>query len=540
MDAFRDAKGRVIEAPAPAGMIADTHCHLDMLSDPSAALALAAQHDVRFIVDVVDPSENTTALQQMDGWLATASELLAARRGGGSNDIPVSGPHLCGPSMKYRFAVGVHPHNARHYTREMERELITLAADPRVSAIGEIGLDYHYDLSPRSLQREAFARQLRLAHTMGLPVVLHIREAHDEALRILRQEGVPAAGCVLHCFNLGPAELEPFLELGCYVSLGGPITFMRSDDTREAVALIPADRLLTETDAPFMAPEPFRGMECGPAHTVFTADRLHQVYAAAHPSFGDKRLFLERLMENSMRIYDREPSAWQQDAAAQEKLAIMAQPCAELLPRVALICGSPREDGASETLSRVLMKQLHQHDVVCDSFRLSQHHIQGCDGCDACRHSGFCVKTTAGIDDFGQLEAMLDCADALIVVAPVYFAGPSSQLKAVLDRMQPYWMRRYVLGQEPRAKRPFEMFVVGGGGDPFGFDPLVTSCRSAFNCTGFGLSQVHDFVGYGQYYHGMPKSARKSREQADTAFEQQAALAIDEFVARLPEDEAAR
>ncbi|MBQ6453524.1 MAG: TatD family hydrolase, partial [Coriobacteriales bacterium] len=154
MDAFRDAKGRVIEAPAPAGMIADTHCHLDMLSDPSAALALAAQHDVRFIVDVVDPSENTTALQQMDGWLATASELLAARRGEGSNDIPVSGLHPCGPNMKYRFAVGVHPHNARHYTREMERELITLAADPRVSAIGEIGLDYHYDLSPRSLQRE--------------------------------------------------------------------------------------------------------------------------------------------------------------------------------------------------------------------------------------------------------------------------------------------------------------------------------------------------------------------------------------------------
>ena len=153
----------------------------------------------------------------------------------------------------------------------MLRELL---ACPATSCLGEIGLDYHYDKSPRDVQREVFALQLRMAHELGLPVSLHIREAHSDALEILRAEGLPAAGCILHCFNLGPDDLAPFVELGCYVALGGPLTFKKECATRAAVALASPGRLLTETDAPFMAPEPLRGVVCEPAHTVFTLRML--------------------------------------------------------------------------------------------------------------------------------------------------------------------------------------------------------------------------------------------------------------------------
>ena len=121
---------------------------------------------------------------------------------------------------RVRFAVGCHPHNAKFYDDDLERALLDRLADPRVSAVGEIGLDYHYDFSPREDQREAFRRQIRVAKQAGLPVVLHIREAHDEAFAILQEEGFPEAGTLLHCFNLDWAELERWVEAGCHVAFG--------------------------------------------------------------------------------------------------------------------------------------------------------------------------------------------------------------------------------------------------------------------------------------------------------------------------------
>lgn len=132
---------------------------------------------------------------------------------------------------RVRFACGVHPHNAKYFD-DARDELIALLARPETCCLGEVGLDYHYDFSPRDVQREVFAAQLQMAQEHGLPVSLHLREAHDDALAILRETGVPKAGCIVHCFNLDAQTLAPFLELGCYVAFGGPLTFKKSWETR--------------------------------------------------------------------------------------------------------------------------------------------------------------------------------------------------------------------------------------------------------------------------------------------------------------------
>ena len=209
--------------------------------------------------------------------------------------------------------MGCHPHNAKFYDDDLERTLLERLADPRVSAVGEIGLDYHYDFSPREDQREAFRRQIRVAKQAGLPVVLHIREAHDDAFAILQEEGFPKAGTLLHCFNLDWAELERWVEAGCHVAFGGPVTFKHADEVRDAAARVPEELLLTETDAPYMTPEPLRGTTCGPEHVVFTAEKLCEVRDLA---FGEEReTFLRKLLANAYELLDREPTSWQRERA---------------------------------------------------------------------------------------------------------------------------------------------------------------------------------------------------------------------------------
>ena len=270
---FRNSKGKVKDAPVlPAGVpVADTHCHLNMLDDPALALARAAHRGFGLLCCLVDPAEDSPesagcpdarrSLELADDWLARARELLAEW---GEPELPL--PELV-------FAVGVHPHNARRHAA-CRAELVDLLAHPRVTCLGEIGLDYHYDLSPREDQRSVFAAQLELASELGLPVSLHLREAHDEALGILRVHGIPERGCIVHCFNLDASVLEPFLELGCHISFGGPLTFRKAYYTRDACLHVPVERLLTETDAPYMAPEPLRGTVCTPDCTLFTLRML--------------------------------------------------------------------------------------------------------------------------------------------------------------------------------------------------------------------------------------------------------------------------
>lgn len=161
-------------------------------------------------------------------------------------------------------AVGVHPHDATTLTGEALDELEALASEPRVVAIGEIGLDYFRDLSPRDVQQEAFRRQLALARRLGAPVVIHMRDAHRDVFGILEEAGAPER-LVFHCFSGGPADAARCLELGGYVSFAGNISYKNAQDLRDACAVVPLDRLLVETDAPYLAPVPHRGKPNEPA-----------------------------------------------------------------------------------------------------------------------------------------------------------------------------------------------------------------------------------------------------------------------------------
>lgn len=298
---------REVEAPALEAPVADTHAHLQLLPDPALALARCAIHNVGFICTIVDVHEDgSTTFDSLKGWLREAGRVVYEIKP--ELRECASCPHPKLPAV--RIAVGCHPHNAKYYNDELEARLVAQLADPRVAALGEIGLDFHYDFSPRDMQREAFRRQIRLAKQAGLPVVLHIREAHDEALAIMQEEGFPEAGTLLHCFNLDADTLEPWVHAGCFVALGGPLTFKKSDDTREAATHVPSDHLLTETDAPYMTPEPMRGVTCGPEHVVFTAERLAAVCGCAP---GDEReMFLRQLMVNARNLLDCAPTSWQQ------------------------------------------------------------------------------------------------------------------------------------------------------------------------------------------------------------------------------------
>lgn len=281
--------------------MADTHAHLAMLRDAPLALARSGAHRVDFICSITDVCEDTADVTyaKLADWKQAAADILRKFALPEKREIP----HV-------RLAVGCHPHNARLYDGDAEQRLIGYLRDPRTCAIGEVGLDYHYDHSSRASQREAFRRQIALAHETQLPLLLHIREAHEEALRIMQEEGFPEAGTLLHCFNLGWATLKPWMDRGCYVAFGGAYTFGKADDTREASRHVAGNRILTETDAPFMTPEPMRGMECGPEHTIFVAAKIAEVRGCA---YGEERArFLKEMYDNALNLLDRSPTAWQQ------------------------------------------------------------------------------------------------------------------------------------------------------------------------------------------------------------------------------------
>jgi TatD DNase family protein len=158
----------------------------------------------------------------------------------------------------------VHPHDATTLTAEALDELEALASDPRVVAIGEIGLDYFRHLSPRDVQQEAFRRQLALARRLGAPVVVHMRDAHRDVFDILRESGPPER-LVFHCFSGEAADAARGLELGGYISFAGNISYKSAQKLRDACAVVPLERLLVETDSPYLAPVPYRGKPNEPA-----------------------------------------------------------------------------------------------------------------------------------------------------------------------------------------------------------------------------------------------------------------------------------
>lgn len=224
----------------------------------------------------------------VDDFDADRGELLARARaagvtglvaiGGGAApgtlDVGLRTAHLLDPEGGTVWAtVGIHPHEAAQATDESFAELQSLAADERVIAIGEIGLDYYYDHSPRDTQRAVFRRQMALARACGLPVSIHCRDAWDECLDEIAAFGLPQGG-VFHCFTGTAEQARRAVEIGFYLSFSGMLTFRKTEELRQVAAAAPADRILVETDSPFLAPVPHRGKRNEPAWVVKVAEEL--------------------------------------------------------------------------------------------------------------------------------------------------------------------------------------------------------------------------------------------------------------------------
>jgi TatD DNase family protein len=253
--------------------LVDSHCHLD---------------DKQF-----DPDRNEVIERALE---AGVERMMAIGTGSGPPDLEAA-LRLARQHGFIYATVGVHPHDASKATPETFAAMEALAAESKVLAIGEIGLDYHYDFSPRGVQRNVFIEQLKLAGRAGKPIVIHTREAWDDTLLVLREHW--SGSGIMHCFSGGSAEARQALDLGFYLSFGGVLTFPKADALREAARLAPEDRLLIETDAPYLAPVPKRGKRNEPAFMVETARRLAAVRGAAPEHIAEVTTAnFERLMLN--------------------------------------------------------------------------------------------------------------------------------------------------------------------------------------------------------------------------------------------------
>lgn len=170
-------------------------------------------------------------------------------------------------------AVGMHPHDAKDMQEQDYNQLLRWASHPKVVAIGEIGLDYHYDLSPRPVQKEVFLRQLDIVRQTGKPFIIHEREAHADTFEIVRTVAQGLEG-VFHCFSGSVETAREYLKLGFYISVAGPVTFPKSAKTKEVARYVPLDRLLVETDSPYLTPQAFRGRRNEPAHVRLVAEEI--------------------------------------------------------------------------------------------------------------------------------------------------------------------------------------------------------------------------------------------------------------------------
>lgn len=173
--------------------------------------------------------------------------------------------------------IGWHPTEAGSYSDEVEEKLIDLLQTEDVVAMGEMGLDYHWMRDPKDIQIEAFRRQIRVAKKLKLPIVIHNRDSTDDLYRVLKEENIEEIGGIMHSFNLGPVWVKKFLDLGMHISFSGVLTFKNAAEVKESAQLVPLDKLLIETDAPYLSPEPNRGKRNEPSYVRFVAEELAEV-----------------------------------------------------------------------------------------------------------------------------------------------------------------------------------------------------------------------------------------------------------------------
>lgn len=243
------------EGETPPFLI-DTHCHLEMPRferDREEVIRRAREAGVKTLITIASEPQS---IEEAVGLAESHEDIYCA--------------------------VGIHPHDAKEFTDEYYARLKRLSSLPKVVAIGETGLDYHYDHSPRDVQREVFERHLALAAEKDLPAVIHSREAEEDTLAILREAGITKG--VLHCFSGSIRMLEAAMSMGLYISVAGQVTFQKAGTLREAARLVPDDYLLIETDAPYLAPVPRRGKRNEPAFLPYTA---REIAALREVSFED-------------------------------------------------------------------------------------------------------------------------------------------------------------------------------------------------------------------------------------------------------------
>jgi TatD DNase family protein len=230
--------------------IVDSHCHLD---------------DSKFDADREQVIERARA--------AGVERMMAIGTGDGPPDLETA--IRLADRYPFVFAtIGVHPHEASKAVPDTFVKLQELAAHPKVLAIGEVGLDYHYDFSPRDVQRKVFERQLEIAAETRKPIVIHTREAWPDTLALLRVHNRPG---IMHCFTGDEQQAREALDLGFHLSFGGVLTFPKAEAVRQAARITPDDRLLVETDCPYLAPVPHRGKRNEPAFIVETVRRLAEI-----------------------------------------------------------------------------------------------------------------------------------------------------------------------------------------------------------------------------------------------------------------------
>ena len=251
----------------------DTHCHLT---------------DERFSQD----------LDAVIDRMKAAGVQLAVVIGDAASD-PTGAIELAKAHSFLFSALGVHPHDASEWNEDRAAKVFQWLTNEKVMALGEIGLDYHYDLSPRDMQIEAFEAQLDMAHQMNLPAILHIREAHGEATEILtrRHKNKTLPQCLMHCYTGSWESAKTYLSMGMYISLSGAVTFKNAPKLAEVAINTPIDRLMVETDCPYMAPVPMRGKRNEPAFVAYTAQKIAQLRDM------DEETFAAAAFENGKRFY---------------------------------------------------------------------------------------------------------------------------------------------------------------------------------------------------------------------------------------------
>ena len=234
--------------------LVDSHCHLD------------------------NPQFNADREAVIERALAAGVEhMVAIGTGSGPPDLE-AGVRLADAYPSFYATVGVHPHDAHKASSGTYKKLSELLAHPKVVALGEVGLDYHYDHSPRDVQREVFVEQMRVARDARKPIVIHTRKAWEDTLALIEQHWTPSGlPGIMHCFSGSPAEADRCVALGFYLSFGGIVTFPKALELQDAARAAPLERILVETDAPYLAPVPSRGKRNEPAYMVQTARKLSEL-----------------------------------------------------------------------------------------------------------------------------------------------------------------------------------------------------------------------------------------------------------------------